>query len=141
MTYRYLDHTADVGVEIEAPTLAGVFAEAALAFTDTVTRLRDVRPRQVRRVELTAADLETLLVDWLQELLVLFEVDGLLVRETDVRVHERGDEVALTATVRGEPHDRRRHRLKVLVKGITYHALEVTRRDEDGWFGRVIFDI
>jgi len=31
--------------------------------------------------------------------------------------------------------------VKVLVKGVTYHALEVTRRAGGGWYGRVIFDI
>jgi len=29
----------------------------------------------------------------------------------------------------------------VLVKAITHHALEVTRRPDGTWFARVIFDI
>lgn len=141
MTYRFVDHTADVGAEIEARTLAGLFSEAALAFTDAVTRLPEVRTRRVHTVSLAADDLETLLVDWLQELLYLFEVDGLLVREADVKVREDDGEVRLEATLRGESYDPRHHRVKVLVKGVTYHGLEVTGSDGAGWHARVIFDI
>lgn len=158
MTYRFLDHTADVGADVEAATLGGLYAEALAAFTDTVTELRAVRPERERRVELSAVDLEDLMVDWLGELLYLFEVDELLFREAAVEVERADDGVGdgggaagdghggeggrrLTATVRGEPYAPDRHPVKVLVKGITYHALQVAETPGGGWRCRVIFDI
>lgn len=156
MTYRFLDHTADVGAEIEAPTLEGLFAEAAAAFTDTVTVREEVRPEVERRVEVAAEGLDELMVEWLDELLFRFETEGLLVAESRVEIGCRksgwhltkpnGDRGCqggwhLSATVRGEAYDPGRHPVKVLVKAVTFHRLEVRETEGGGWFARVIFDV
>ena len=46
----------------------------------------------------------------------------------------------LSATIRGEKIDDRKHSLKKEVKAVTYHALKV-ERSGTGWVGEVIFDI
>lgn len=142
MTYRFLDHTADVAVELAAPTLGELFAEALAAFTDTVTELDRVAAGAERRFAVEAGDVESLLVDWLGELLYAFEVDRLLFRQAEVEVAEvEGGRLRLGARVRGEAYDPDRHPIKVLVKAVTYHGLEVREVDGGGWLGRVIFDI
>jgi SHS2 domain-containing protein len=146
LTYRFVDHTADCGVEVAAPSLAALFAEAAAAFTDTVTVRETVAPAEERRFELAAERLDDLLVAWLEELLYAFEVDGLLFREAEVEVGEGANAEAaaghhLRAIARGEAYDPDRHPVKVLVKGVTYHALVVRRQPDGGWLARVIFDI
>ena len=75
-------------------------------------------------------------MDWLCELLMTFELSGLLLSEFSVRVDGQG----LTASVRGEPLDHARHRLEHEVKAITYHGLQVERTD-DGWMAEVIVDV
>lgn len=99
--------------------------------------------------------MEELLLDWLEELLYVFEVEGLLFREVAAEVTQvaEGEDPAedatpawrLVATARGEPRDLDRHPHKVLVKAVTWHGLHVTpgapRGGSGGWTGRVIFDI
>lgn len=150
MSFRFLDHTADVAVEVTADSLAGLYAEAARAFTDTVTPLAGVAEGRTLEVTLDLpadADLasddashhcarEDLMVAWLEELLYRFEVEGFLPARADVEL--AGD--ALHATLRGETYAPDRHPVKVLVKAVTYHALAV-RPTADGWTARVIFDI
>lgn len=142
MGYRVLDHTADTGIEVRAATPEELFAEAAVAFADTVTEVGRLAPRVKRRLAVRGDDLPDLMVEWLSELLYRYEVEGLLfaaVREVELR--REGDAGwALTARVVGEPHDPARHPLKTLVKAVTYHALEVGPEGE-GWTARVIFDI
>jgi len=144
MTHRFFDHTADVGAEIDAPTRDALFAEALLAFSDTLTPLdRLDRPGAVpveREVTLEASSLDELMVVWLEELLFLFEVEALLFSGADVRVEERPSGFGLRATARGVTYDPERHPLKVLIKGVTYHELTVEKTAE-GWRARVIFDI
>lgn len=140
MTYRFLDHTADVGADLRAPSLDGLFAAALEAFTDTVTERSRVTPRQERRFELAADDAESLLVDWLGEVLCAYEVDGLLFHHAETAVVTTAAGLRLTARARGELYDPARHPIKVLVKGITYHGLAVEERD-GGWGARIIFDI
>jgi SHS2 domain-containing protein len=153
VSWRFLDHTADVGVEIAAPGPRRLFAEALAAFTDTVTVLDRVERREARRLRVAVpagrAALEDLMVEWLGELLFLFETENLLFREAEVdlpgfdRQSPDGDtgEAVLTATARGERYDPDRHPIKVLVKGVTYHLLEVREVPGKGWRARVIFDI
>jgi len=156
MPYRFLDHTADVGAEIEAPTLEALFAEAANAFTDTLTVREGVRAVEEQRVEVTAEGLDELMVDWLGELLFRFETEGLLVVEAAIEIErlqsgwhlekpngDRGSASGwhLSAVLRGEAYEPARHPVKVLVKAITFHALEVRETGGGGWFARVIFDV
>ena len=70
---RVLDHTADYMVEVSAPTLSELLAEAALALFETVGDVKTVRPRDEVSVSVEAADREELLVTWLTELLFLHE--------------------------------------------------------------------
>lgn len=140
MGYRFLDHTADVAVELAAPTLAGLYAEAAAAFTDTITERERVEERASRRFELAAEDAERLLVEWLGELLYVFEVDGLLVARAEVEVERRDEGLRLAAEAFGEPLDHDRHPVKVLVKAITFHGLQVSET-AGSFAARLVFDI
>ena len=141
MTVRFLDHTADVGAEITAASLDELFAEAATALLETIVDRATVRPSLHRSFELAAPDLETLLVDWLGELVYVFEVDRQLFADAEVTVTEGEEGPRLVAVARGEPYDPDRHPVRVLVKAVTHHALEVACRPDGTWFARVIFDI
>lgn len=141
MTVRFLDHTADVGAEITAASLEELFAEAATALLETIVDPGTVRPSLHRSFELAAPDLETLLVDWLGELVYVFEVDRQLFADAEVTVNEGEAGPRLAAVARGEPYDPDRHPVRVLVKAVTHHALEVACRPDGTWFARVIFDI
>ena len=139
MPYRVLDHTADLALEITAPTRADLYQEAAAGFTDCLVELSGIEERGQRRFAVAAGDGELLLVEWLAELLHAFETDGFLARRAEVVVSE-GNGAALTAVAFGEHHDPERHPLRVLIKGVTYHALRV-HRDAGGWTAHVVFDI
>ena len=143
MGYRFFDHTADLAVDLTAPTAGGLFGEALAAFTEAITESERIAERVERRFALSAAALDLLLVDWLGEMLYAFEVEELLFRRAEVEITGggvAGGEVRLSAVAHGEPRDEARHPIKVLIKGITYHGLEVVQ-EPDGWRGRVVFDI
>ena len=140
MSYRVLDHTADLGLEITATDLEGLFAGALMGLTDCVTERSKVGEELERTLAVEARDLELLMVAWLEEAVYRFEVDGLVFRRAEVRVAAREGGWELQARVAGQRFDPRRLPLKVPIKGVTYHQLRVEER-EDGWTARVIFDI
>ncbi len=105
-----------------------------------VTDLAAVEPVEALEVELAADDRELLLVEWLEELVFRLDSESRLFRRAEVELGEDGGRVVLKATLRGETYDPERHPLKVAIKGVTYHGLEVRRTDR-GWRARVIFDI
>jgi SHS2 domain-containing protein len=135
--YQTFEHTADLGLHIEAPNRDALFAEAGRAFLSIlVENPEDVRPECEIHFEIEGSELDFLLFDWLNELLFHFERDRLLLSEFNVTL----DEIGLKAKGRGEPLDRNRHELSHEVKAITYHQLEV-KPIEHGWQARVIVDI
>jgi SHS2 domain-containing protein len=138
--WAVVEHTADVGIEVRAATLEALFVDAAAGFCDAITEVARIGGGEERAFEVEAAGLDLLLVAWLEELLFRFETTSVLYAHGEASVDCKGDSWSLRARMRGERFDAERHPLKVQVKAITYHALEVAR-DEQGWRARVIFDI
>ena len=144
-SHRAFEHTADVGVEVEAPTREALFAEAAIALCDTLTARDAVRTQIERSVELEAPDEEALLVDFLDEVLYHFDTEGLVFSQAHVELRPAEGAlapggVALRARLGGERYDESRHPLRSVVKAVTYHGLFL-RRDGDRWRARVLFDV
>ena len=144
MGWSLLDHTGDLGLEIEAPDSATLFTEALRGFTDCLTPVESVGAETARRVKLTAAGLDLLLVDWLQEALFLFDTESLVFSAAEVELDgvagDAAGEVGLCSRLYGERLDPERHPVKAPVKAVTYHALEVTRQD-GVWRARVVLDL
>jgi SHS2 domain-containing protein len=87
-----------------------------------MTDLRKVRPRFERAVSASGTDPAELVVAFLTELIGLYEADGFLAREIEVR--PLGEPAtALVASLRGEPFDPARHPARVQVKAATMHHL------------------
>jgi SHS2 domain-containing protein len=140
MTYRFVDHTADMGIEVEASSFEELLAESLVALTDSLTEVTDVRGLVERGVSLEAASREELLVDWLNELVFLFEVESMLFRRAELAIAEKAGGWRLQAVLWGEPYDAARHEIKTLIKAVTYHQLQVVWSSR-GWRARVIFDL
>ncbi|MGD0550550.1 MAG: archease, partial [Candidatus Bathyarchaeia archaeon] len=66
LRYRLLPHMSDAYVEAQAPTLAGVFEEAAFAMFDVMTDPTAIERSFVDRFEVTSHDEISLLHDWLE---------------------------------------------------------------------------
>ncbi|MBI4328847.1 MAG: archease [Chloroflexi bacterium] len=135
--YQYLDHTADVGIVATGATLAEAFASAAEGLAAVLCDPETVEEREERPLAVSAADLETLLVEWLDEVNYDFEVHRFAYRRFVVHDVTEGH---LRATGYGEPLDLSRHQLGEQVKAATYHLLEV-RPDGDGYRLQVILDV
>jgi SHS2 domain-containing protein len=131
MPYRWAEHTGEVELEIVAPNEAAVFAEGFEAMRELLAG--DARGERVfLPVELAGRDRAALLADWLAEVAILGETEGLVPDAvSDLTLGDGG----LRATVEG-----RRGEPAHLVKGATYHRLAF-ERSETGWFARVVLDV
>ena len=135
--YRVLEHTADIGFEAFGATRKEVFANAGCALMHLMVDLETIVPGEKLSLRAEASDLPNLLVNWLSEILYLFDAEGWLFR--DFRVQEFGEKV-ITAAARGETFDRTRHRAKLLVKAVTYHQLALEETPQ-GWRAQVYVDV
>ena len=88
-------------------------------------------------VKVEAADRETLLVAWLNEMLYLYETREFVMADCSILTLT---DTALIAEIWGESIDRARHPMLGHVKAVTYHLLQV-RTTPEGWEGQVVVDV
>ena len=140
-----LDHTADVGIRVEAQDLESLFRRVALGSlwlaVGEASSLPDAaqsKEATTRTVELEAEGLDALLRSWSREVLYWQEVEDFLVREIpELEITNRESRFRLRARVRGElsPVSPLRE-----IKGVTWHGLEVHQRGSV-WHAQVIYDV
>ena len=127
--YTLLDHTADMGIAATGDDMPAAFANAALGMFAWMVDLDSVEEREEGTIEATGRDVGALLVDFLNELLFLFETRGLLFKRVQVREvispKEGVGPHRLTAVGFGERLDPQRHQLRGSIKSATYHMLQV----------------
>ncbi len=134
--FDIVDHTADVGIIAYGASLNQAFANAARGLFSIITDLDDVEEALQRDIEVSAPDQESLLVEWLNQLIYLFDVENILFKRFDIA---QLDSTQLQARAYGEKVDSSRHKLKTGVKATTYHMLKVEKTN--GYQVQVLFDI
>ncbi len=135
--FEILEHTADIGILAYGNDLKQTFANSAKGMLSLITDLKRVRAAATREVNLTADGIENLLVEWLNELIFLFDSDNFLGKKFEIT---ELDNTHLKAIVSGEQTDLTRHKIKLGIKAATYHMLEI-KQTGNGFTARVIFDI
>lgn len=123
------DADADDGAATEADAGSATAAGGAAGDADAVA------PVEVP-VRVPPGDDAAMLRDWLAEVLVAFEVDGVVGREFPVAIGPDG----LTGAVRGTRFDPARHSRGLEVKAVTYHGLRV-EAVPGGWRAAVLLDV
>ncbi len=135
--HRLFEHTADLGIRVEAKDLDELLAEAGRGLLSVIVEDPEtIRPVLEVPLRVEGSDPAYLLFDWLSEILALFDTRHLLLCQFDVKVGAGGVE----ALARGEEADPGRHVLLHEVKAITYHGLRA-EREGSGWVAEVIVDI
>lgn len=132
--YRWVEHTSELELEIEAETEQAVYGEALAALAELFDEGDDggAAPAATREIAVEAPERARLLAAFLGELAFLAETER-FVPETLVRLSADGRR--LRATVRGRAGDPRR-----LVKAVTYHRLRFEAAGA-GWRATAVLDV
>ncbi len=121
--HRWLEHTADLAVELWAPDEPALLLEGARALVLALTEGTELpTPDEPRQHDLTvdALDREDRLVRFLDEVLYLATVEGFLTLGGALRLREEPDGAHLEASLRGVAAS---DLLVQEIKAVTYHEL------------------
>lgn len=124
--YEYFEATADIGFNAYGKTLNEAFENAGVAMFNIITDTADVEPKSKITFEITSEDEVSLLYDYLEELLFHHEIDFMLFSKFHVDIDEN---LHLQATIEGEEINWDRHERKTEIKAITFHKMEVKKKD------------
>ncbi len=136
--YELLEHTADIFIQAYGKTLAEVFENAAVGMFDIIFPTSKVGSIGEFQVKLESSDLEQLLVDFLSELLYIYETQNVLFSSFKVDLDDK--KFRLSAQAYGEKIDPAKHEIVDEIKAVTYHMLEFGQAN-DVYFVKVLFDV
>ena len=135
--YEVFEHTADIGLHAYGRTLPELFINAAAGMESLLVAPAQVEAKVSREIDARGHDLVSLLISWLGELIVLFDIEYLLFSQFEI-LDFTGTQ--LRARVSGEPYNAERHDLSSAIKAVTWHEAYVQPTSE-GYKARIIFDI
>lgn len=136
-SFRQLDHTGDLGVEVWGGTWEELFENASLALVELLADPDRILQEGRATWRLEAESREALLVRHLEEILYRMDAQGMVFSQFRIEFPEPG---VLACEAWGEPLDRLRHHFKTELKAVTYHGLKLW--EEGGrCLARVIFDV
>ena len=135
--FEIIDHAADIGIIVYGTGIEELFSNAALALFNLITEPQGVEEKLHLDLEVSSEDRDGLLVEWLNELIYLFDAKHILFKRFDIESLTHNQ---LKATCHGESFDPVKHKIKIGVKAATYHMLKIDRSG-DGCKAQIILDI
>ena len=118
------EHTADIGIEIESPTLSRAFEEVSLSFSEIITGGSLPEFSLSKKVSLESNNLDSLLVDFMSYLVVLFDTDDFITGSAKLKI-SKNNSFQLAGKLVGETYNQDKHGYGVEIKAISYHQLLV----------------
>ncbi len=126
--FRFLEHTADAFIEAYGDNLEEAFENAAVGMTDVMTEIEKIEEKNEEKFEVNGKDEKALLYNWLEELLLEFELKSKLYSRFKVLdIKETSEGFSLHAKAWGEDYDPEKHPSKVGIKAATYHQMEIIK--------------
>lgn len=136
-SYEVFEHTADIGLHAYGVTLADLFIHAAQGMESLMVPPEQVLAVTSREIAVTGHDSISLLIEWLNELIYLFDTVHLLFCNFEIDIIT---ETRVTGRAFGEPYDAQRHELSSAIKAVTWHEAAINRTP-GGYQARIIFDL
>ena len=124
MLRKNFEHTADIGIEVESSNLSEAFEEVSLSFSEIITGGNLPKSSLSKEVNLEADNLDSLLVDFMSYLIVLFDTDFFITGSARLEISNNHN-FSLRGNLMGETYDQDTLGYGVEIKAISYHLLVV----------------
>jgi len=139
--YKFIDHTADIAVEVEDNSLEELFRSSAAALLNSLVEFKKTGKSEKKDLALTAESIEELLVSFLNELNFLITVRNWIpAKIISINIIRKNNSINLNSVLMGEVFSSDFHYIKEEIKAVTYHQINIVKTDT-GFKTRIVFDI
>ncbi len=141
MSFRFIEHTADIAVEITEDSIEKLFVTSANAWFSTAVEILNRQLESSKKFIFIANTLEELLIEFLSELnFQLYTRKWIFISVKEIKLQQTGTGYQLEVEVFGQSLNADNHKLKVEIKAVTYHQMKIEKTDNN-FFTRIVFDI
>lgn len=135
--YRITPHHSELAVKVFGSSQVELFQNSGWALFDVTTDIEKIETKDCVPLEVEGTDRDDLLVNWVRELLYLYQGSGYLLKE--FRISELGDKL-VKAEACGEKIDPDRHEIKSEIMAIAYDKSRMAKTG-DQWTAQLIFEV
>jgi SHS2 domain-containing protein len=139
MPFKFLEHTADIKIEVTEKTLEKSFATSALAMREVIAEKIKVQPKIKKEIAKEAKDLPALLYAFLEEFLYLLDAKDFLLSEVEkIKIERAPEAITLKAEVAGDKASN--YAFTNDVKAITYNEMSI-KEHKNKWIIQFVLDV
>lgn len=132
--FEFLEHTADVKFQAWGKTIEEAFSGCALAISRTLCK-EDIKKKKVYRIKVFGQDNESLLYNFIEELLYLVDTENFLpAKVKEIKIKDNN----LVAKIIGDNSEK--YEIKNYIKSPTYNDMFV-KKEKDKWVVQVVIDV
>ena len=135
--YRLTTRQSELAVKVLGSSQAELFANSAYALFDVMTDVEKIEIKDRLPLEVEGIDRDDLMVNWMRELLYLYQGSGYLLKEFQI---SEVKDTLVRAEVCGEKIDPDRHELKKEIGAVAYHQSRMTKTGNQ-WTAQLIFEV
>ncbi len=135
--YRITTRQNELAVRIVGNSQADLFANSGFALFDVIADIDKIEAAERLSLEVEGSDRDDLMVNWIRELLYLYQGSGYLLKE--FKINEVKDTL-VKAEVAGEKIDPDRHEIKQEIAAVAFHKSRMQKTGNQ-WIAQVIFEV
>jgi SHS2 domain-containing protein len=125
MVYKFLEHTADIKIQVKEKNIEMAFISSALALKQVIAENVDIKPLLTKKIKIKGTDLSNLLYNFLEELLFLLDSEQFILSEV-INFKFDKQKFIIFAEISGDKS--KKYRISNDVKAITYHEMKIVER-------------
>ena len=129
MSYKFLDHSTDAIIEINAKDLKEAFSVAADAVINLTLDQDKVEEKESKEFVAKGKDLYYLLFNWLEEIPFILITEGFAIKRIEFNI-EKNDIYHINAKAFGETLDLKKHNFKVEIKAPTFYDMVIKNEEQ-----------
>lgn len=135
-SYRITKRQSELAVRVTGNSQADLFANSAFALFDVLTDVSTIEIKEKLPLEVEGNDRDDLMINWMRELLYLFQGSGYLLK--DFQIREVKDKI-VKAEVCGEKIDPDRHEIKQEIAAVAYQHGRMEKTGNQ-WIAQLVFE-
>lgn len=134
--FKFLEHTADIKFQAYSRNLEGVFENSALALKEILVGDKKIEKKIKKNISVKGKDYESLLYNFLEEFLILFDSEGFVLSEIkNINIQK---DLKLKAEVIGDNAEN--YQINEHIKAVTYNDMFV-KKENSKWVSQVVVDV
>ena len=138
MKFEFVDDlTSDVMFKAYGNTLEELIENSGFALFSVMCDIKKVNPKKSVVIEISGENKESLIYNWLSELLTQQELENMFFSKFEVLKLEKNKEYKLKVKAFGQ--EIKNELVLTVVKAVTYHKFSVEKKDK--WIATVVLDV